>query len=162
MISSKCNPWAAPGTEEPGPAWLSHTAIVLEAHSGCPWAKPCLGQNRKRQHFPCHESAGDLGPRDVGPAAPSSSCSRNQQRLHLIWLHCCKCHRWVRNVSVKSSKDLCPSLLLRVTLPLKVFLFVELREEKGKLSHLFKGMVAFIELSGAATRCPSFLMTAPE
>lgn len=68
--------------------------------------------------------------------------------------------RWPK--SEKSSKDLCPSLLLRVTLQLKIFLFVELREEKGKLSHLFKGMVVFIELSGAATRCPCFLMTAPE
>lgn len=44
----------------------------------------------------------------------------------------------------------------------KIFLFVELREAKGKLSRLFKGMVLFTELSEAATRCPCFLMTAPE
>lgn len=61
---------------------------------------------------------------------------------------------------MKSSEDLCPSLLLRVMLWHKIFLFVELREEKGKISHPFKGMVVFIELSDAATRCPCFLMTA--
>lgn len=99
MITSKCNPWAAPGTEEPRPAWLSHTVMVPAVHSCWSGAKVCLGQNRKRQHFPCHESAKNLGPRDVGVSVQSSSCSRNQQKLHLIWLHCHKCHSWVRNAA---------------------------------------------------------------
>lgn len=92
-------------------------ASVAVTHSHGAWVlllrgKLCLGQNRKRQHFPCHESAGDLGPRDVGLSVQSSSCSRNPRKLHLIWSQCPKRHRWVRNAlqESKSGKDFPPSL----------------------------------------------------
>lgn len=133
--------------------------------AACKCCLRCLSQHRELQHLPCNESAQDLGPRAVGLALQSSSYSRNQQQLHLIWLHCCRASQlgWKRcSKSVKPCKDLFLSLLLWVTLWNKIFLFLEPRKDKGKFSHLFKGMVMFIEISDAATGCPCFLMCTPE
>lgn len=63
---------------------------------------------------------------------------------------------------MKPSQDLSLSFLLQVTLWNKIFLVLELREEKGKFSHLFKGTVMISGVSDTATRCPCFLMSTPE
>lgn len=116
----------------------------------------CLSQHGGVQHFPHKESAPNMRPRAVGLALQSSN--QNQQQLLLIWLHSCRASQLGQKHRSESVKDLPLSLPLRVTLWNKIFFISSAKRGKRQF---FQGMKV-IEISGTATRCPCFLMSAAE
>lgn len=97
-------------------------------------------------------------PQGISTRFGAQSSNQNQQQLHLIWLHSCRASQLGQKRCSESVKDLPLSLPLRVTLWNKIFFISSAKRGKRQI---FQGMKV-IEISGTATRCPCFLMSAAE